>query len=236
MRRGERNVFELHSPEYTVTNANLLGACEYKEWDCEFWYGIRQGKDSSKWLVWVTTINGGRLVITAPESLKPGDYELTIETYDLHDPELKTLHTHTMIIEVIGSNQHLEPIALAPIILEPGRSNYESWRVLQGVPYSMLSWMELIFVDFYAVDDFLRLDGWYFKVKKRKLKKAKPGTYIIWFQALFFDNVLPDTYFYQVVTVLEPPEKEEEPKDWWIPEEEEEFHYDYEEEEEEEED
>ena len=222
VRKGERNVFELHSPEYGLTPANLAGACQYKEWDCEFWFGIRQPSDTSKWLNWVTTINGGRLVIDAPEHLTPGDYELTIETFDLKDPEEKTLHTHTMTVEVIGSNQHLEPIALAPIILEPGMDQYESWRVLQGVPYSMISWMQLIFVDFYAVDDFVRLDGWYFKVIKNGLDNAEPGTYVIWFQALFWDNVLPDTYYYQVVTVLDTVDEEDEEDEWWIPEEEEE--------------
>ena len=209
VRVGERNVFDLHAPEYTVTDANLAGACEYKEWDCEFWFGIRQPADSRRWLTWVTTINGGRLVVTAPEALPAGDYELHIETFDLHDPASRTLNTHLLTIEVLASNQDLEPTALAPIILEPGRRRYEPWRLLQGVPYSLLGWMELVFVDFAAVDDFIRLDGWYFKVIRSGLRQAPPGEYVIWFQALFLDSVLPDTYFYQVVTVLETEEEEE---------------------------
>ena len=48
VRRGERNVFDLHAPEYKTTDTNLEGACTDMAWDCEFWYGIRQPADRSK--------------------------------------------------------------------------------------------------------------------------------------------------------------------------------------------
>ena len=117
VRKGERNVFDLHAPEYKTTDANLEGACADMEWDCEFWYGIRQPSDRSKQLPWVTTINGGRLVVLAPDDIEADEYELIIETFDLHEPSL-ILNTHTMIIEVVEEFEDVEPVALAPIILE----------------------------------------------------------------------------------------------------------------------
>ena len=56
MRKGDRYVYDLHSPEYTVTEQNLAESCQYKEWECQFWFGIRQPADTSKWLTWVTTM------------------------------------------------------------------------------------------------------------------------------------------------------------------------------------
>ena len=65
----------------------------------------------------MTTINGGRLVVLAPDDIEAGEYELIIETFDLHEPN-RVLNTHTMTIEVIEEFQEVEPVALAPIILE----------------------------------------------------------------------------------------------------------------------
>ena len=44
------------------------------------------------------------MVILAPDDLDEGDYELIIETYDLHEPR-HVLNTHTMKIEVIAETE-----------------------------------------------------------------------------------------------------------------------------------
>ena len=158
-------------------------------------------------------------MVQAPDDIEAGDYELIIETYDLHEPN-RVLNTHTMTIEVIEEFQEVEPVALAPIILEQGLDRYDSWRLLTGVPYSVISWMETLYVDLSGVEDFVRLDGWKLKVVKRGLKKAEPGVYYIWFLAIYIDEVLPANYFYQVITVLpEEEEEEEEYIDPWVPDE-----------------
>ena len=88
------------------------------------------------------------------------------------------------------------------------------------MPYSVISWMETLYVDLSGVEDFVRLDGWKLKVVKRGLKKAEPGVYYIWFLAIYVDEVLPANYFYQVITVLpEEEEEEEEYIDSWVPDE-----------------
>ena len=53
----------------------------------------------------------------APDDIEADEYELIIETFDLHEPDL-ILNTHTMIIEVVEEFEDVDPVALAPIILE----------------------------------------------------------------------------------------------------------------------
>ena len=106
---------------------------------CDFSFGLRQSSNTDEWLNFVTTINGGTIVINAEdEELEAGDYELILEMFDLNDPALLTRYVHTITVTVKAVNADCGITQLPMIILEPGQSSYEKWRVLLGVSSSDL--------------------------------------------------------------------------------------------------
>ena len=96
------------------------------------------------------------------------------------------------------------------IILEPGQSSYESWRILLGLSSSELEYVDGVWVYYESISNFVTLDGHYFKVTAPELSGVQPGDYTIAFEIVFQIWWLPSIWYVQIIRVLPPPAIQEE--------------------------